>query len=144
MSEIILTKRAKVKTIILALFLFIGLSANAANTSKTLICLMGDIANMDIIISSNDKGGEKIQVKLFVGMNDDLDALVYENSQSSQSLKSGSLDLIVSTSNLDDIFGGAYLSAGMLKMTETNEKGRYDVLFAAQNTVYTANCGELK
>lgn len=132
------------KTLITILSLFIGLSASAANTSKTLVCLMGDIANMDIVISSNDKGNEKIQVKLYVGMNDDLKPVVYENSQSGQSLKSGSLNMILSTSDLSEIFGGAYLSAGILKMTETKEKSRYDVLFAAQNTVYTANCGELK
>ena len=143
MSEIIFTKRAKVKTTILALSMLIGLSATAAET-KTLVCLMGDIAHMDIVISSNDKGSEKIQVKLYVGMNDDLAPVIYENSQSGQSLKSGSIDVIVSTSNLEDIFGGAYLSAGLLKMTERKEKGRYDVLFAAQNTVYTANCGEVK
>lgn len=132
------------KKLITVLSLFVGLSANAAGTSKTLICLMGDSANMDIVVSSNDKGDEKIQVKLYVGMNDDLAPVIYENSQSGQSLKSGSIDTIVSTSNLEDIFGGAYLSAGILKMTETKEKGRYDVLFAAQDTVYTANCGELK
>ena len=105
---------------------------------------MGDIANMDIVISSNDKGSKKVQVKLYIGMNDDLKPVVYENSQSDQSIKSGSLDIVVSTSNLEETFGGAYLSAGMLKMTQSKEKGRYDVLFAAQNTVYTANCGELK
>ncbi len=132
------------KTLIATLSLFISLSATAADTSKTLVCLMGDIANMDIIISSNDKGGEKIQVKLFPSMNDDTPAIVYENSQSDQSLKKGALDIIVSTSDLEDIFGGAYLQAGILKMTASKEKGRYDVLFAAQNTVYTANCGEIK
>lgn len=132
------------KILITTLALFIGLSANAADTSKTLVCLMGDIANMDIVISSNDKGSKKIQVKLYIGMNDDLKPVVYENSQSDQSLQSGSLDIVVSTSNLEETFGGAYLSAGMLKMTQSKEKGRYDVLFAAQNTVYTANCGELK
>ncbi len=137
------------KTIILTLSLFIGLAANAANTSKTLVCLMGDIANMDIVISSNDKGDEIIQVMLFQGMSDDADMIVYENSnfkksQLSKSLKKGSLDTIVSTSDLSEIFGGAYLSAGILKMIQSKEKGRYDVLFAAQNTVYTANCGELK
>ena len=132
------------KILITTLALFIGLSANAADTSKTLVCLMGDIANMDIVISSNDKGSKKVQVKLYIGMNDDLKPVVYENSQSDQSIKSGSLDIVVSTSNLEETFGGAYLSAGMLKMTQSKEKGRYDVLFAAQNTVYTANCGELK
>ncbi len=137
------------KTIILTLSLFIGLAANAANTSKTLVCLMGDIANMDIVISSNDKGNEKIHVRLFTGMNGNGVMTVYKNSnfknsQLSQSLEKGSIDTIVSKSDLSEIFGGAYLKAGILKMTETKEKGRYDVLFAAQNTVYTANCGEIK
>lgn len=137
------------KILITVLSLFIGLSANAADTSKTLVCLMGDIANMDIVISSNDKGDEKVQVMLFQGMSDDADMIVYENSsfkksQLSKSLKKGSLDTVVSTSDLSEIFGGAYLNAGMLKMTQSKEKGRYDVLFSAQNTVYTANCGELK
>ncbi len=137
------------KILITVLSLFIGLSANAADTSKTLVCLMGDIANMDIVISSNDKGDEKVQVMLFQGMSDDADMIVYENSsfkksQLSKSLKKGSLDTVVSTSDLSEIFGGAYLNAGMLKMTQSKEKGRYDVFFSAQNTVYTANCGELK
>ena len=132
------------KTIIIALSMLVGLSATAAESSKTLVCLMGDIANMDIVISSNDKGSEKIQVKLFTSMNDDLAPIIYENSQLNQSLENGSIDIIVSTSNLEEIFGGAYLQAGILKMTETKEKGRYEVLFAARDLVYTANCGELK
>ncbi len=124
-------------------------SVDSADTSKTLVCLMGDIANMDIVISSNRNGNEKVQVMLFQGMSDDADMLVYENSnfkksQLSKSLKKGSLDTVVSTSDLYEIFGGAYLNAGMLKMTQSKEKGRYDVLFAAENTVYTANCGEVK
>lgn len=133
------------KIIIMAFALFSS-SSVFADSSKTLICLMGDIANMDITISSFDDKRETVEVSL-TGMNDEIPARVYQNSHFieysiSKSLSEGIFEAILSKSDLAAIFGGAFLDAGVLSMTKSKEIGRYDVIFSAEDIVYTANCGE--
>ncbi|MEN0060040.1 MAG: hypothetical protein AAGB31_14460 [Bdellovibrio sp.] len=101
---------------------------------------------MDITITSYGDKKESVTVSL-TGMNEDAPARVYKNSSFAQSavstaLVDGKFEAVLSKSDLQSIFGGAYLAAGILKMTKTEKASRYDVLFAAEDIVYTANCGE--
>lgn len=132
------------------------LASTASTSSKTLICRMGDIADMDIVISTLENNKESISVIIYEM--DGETSYSYTNSNYSdqsitKALLEGNFEAVVSTSDLKSQFGGAYLEAGFLKMKKNemesaknsvpNAKPRYDVIFAARNFVYTANCGEL-
>lgn len=132
------------KNIILSLLIFVTGGFSMAATSKTLICKMGGIADMDIVISNQGKGRESVEVILYAMDGDTKYSYKnssYVRSSVTKALAKGKFKAIVSKSELQDNFGGAFLQAGMLEMKKMSN-GRFDVLFAAQDTVFTANCGE--
>lgn len=127
--------------LILVVMSFLSITANAQ--SKTLICRMGDIADMDIKVESLDKNQEKLSVIVYAM--DGETSTTYVNSHFadgllSKKLAAGQLDAIVSVSDLQAVFGGAYLNAGRLTMNYNTLEGHYDVVFAAQNVVFQASC----
>lgn len=129
------------KALILVVMSLMSVAANAG--SKTLICRMGDIADMDIKVESAAGGQEKLSVIVYAM--DGETSTTYVNSHFSEGLLSkklaaGQLEAIVSVSDLEAVFGGAYLNAGRLTMNYNSQEDRYDVLFAAQNVVFQASC----
>lgn len=131
------------KTILATLVLM--LSANAFANDAHLICMTGDISDMDIKIESLSSGKEKLSVILtamdgvtvrtFVNTN-------FENGSASQGLKDGKIQAIVSKSDLAAVFGGAFLDAGVLELNYNSKTQKNDVIFAAEGVVYTATCTE--
>lgn len=131
------------KTILATLVLM--LSVNAFAKDAHLICMTGDISDMDIKIESLSSGKEKLSVILtamdgvtvrtFVNTN-------FENSSASQGLKDGKIQAIVSKSDLAAVFGGAFLDAGVLELNYNSKTQKNDVIFAAEGIVYTATCTE--
>lgn len=125
--------------------LVLMLSVNAFAKDAHLICMTGDISDMDIKIESLSSGKEKLSVILtamdgvtvrtFVNTN-------FENSSASQGLKDGKIQAIVSKSDLAAVFGGAFLDAGVLELNYNSKTQKNDVIFAAEGIVYTATCTE--
>ncbi len=129
------------KALMTALVLVGCFSAGAQ--SITMICLMGHAGDMDIKIEALDGNKEKLTVILSKGMSGDkktefINTVATENFLT-KSLKAGSLNAIVSETDLDMSYGGAYDKAGLLTMRR-DETGRYDTQFAADSVVYTASC----
>ncbi|XGC81753.1 hypothetical protein ACES2L_04560 [Bdellovibrio bacteriovorus] len=122
------------KFIVAALVSFMSVSAFAQNTH--LICMTGDVTDMDIKIETA-AGKEKLSVILTAMDGETVTS--YVNSNITSKLASGTVNEVVSTSDLQDSFGGAYLDAGLLNMTRTNG-GEYKVNFAAKGLVITATC----
>lgn len=129
------------KLITLVLVLVGCVTAQAKD--MTLICMMGDGADMDIEVTMLANKKEKITVVLMSADGESKTKFMnsgFVNSSLSNSLVTGKLDVIVSESDLNESFGGAFIDAGMLTMQLQKDTGRYDVLFAAKGIVYTASC----
>ncbi|MBS1971755.1 MAG: hypothetical protein JSU04_15695 [Bdellovibrionales bacterium] len=131
------------KTILAALTVL--LSVNAFAKDAHLICMTGDIADMDIKIESGANNKEKLSV-ILTGM-DGVTVRTYvnsnfENNSASDGLKSGKIQAIVSKSDLQAEFGGAFLDAGVLELNYNAQTKKNDVIFAAEGNVYTAACSE--
>ncbi|WP_413291222.1 hypothetical protein [Bdellovibrio sp. HCB337] len=121
------------------------LSVNAYAKDSHLICMTGDIGDMDIKIESTSNGKEKLSV-ILTAM-DGVTVRTFVNSNfSSQSLsdglKNGKIQAIVSKSDLQASFGGAFLDAGVLELNTNAQTKKQDVIFAAEGIVYTAACTE--
>jgi len=130
------------KTLFAAMTFMMSVSA-FANTH--LICQTGDIADMDIKIESTENDKEKISV-ILTGM-DGVTSRTFVNSgfannSATQGLKDGKIQAIVSKSDLNIVFGGAFLEAGVLELNANPTTKKYDVIFAAEGNVYTAACSE--
>lgn len=131
------------KTILATLTLLLSVNAFAKDTH--LICMTGDITDMDIKIESTNNGKEKLSVILtamdgvtirtFVNSN-------FVNNSASEGLKAGKIQAIVSKSDLAATFGGAFLDAGVLELNYNSKTQKNDVIFAAEGNVYTAACAE--
>jgi hypothetical protein len=131
------------KTLLITLTIL--LSVNAFAKDVHLICQMGDIADMDIKIEAGNNGKEKLSV-ILTGM-DGQTVRTYVNSNfanksASEGLKSGKIQAIVSKSDLQAEFGGAFLDAGVLELNANSSPKKNDVIFAAEGNVYTATCVE--
>lgn len=129
------------KTLLAAVVTLFSLNSFAAN--KHLICMMGDIADMDIKIESLGDGKEQLSV-ILMGMDGETKT-VYKNSHFvndslSKQLNDGKMTAIVSKSDLQDMFGGAFLGAGTVSMDLNKETKAYDVSFSANDVVYQASC----
>lgn len=116
----------------------------AAN--KKLICQTGDIMDMDLQIESLKNGNEKVSV-ILMSM-DGVTVTTYVNSKVknnsvTKDLEAGKeVSLIVSQSDLEDTFGGAFLDAGIVSIFFNNVSGKYDVQMAAKDLVILAECAE--
>lgn len=131
------------KTILAALTFL--LSVNAFAKDVHLVCMTGDISDMDIKIESTANGKEKLSVILtamdgvtvrtFVNSN-------FENESASAGLQAGKIQAIVSKTDLAAVFGGAFLDAGVLELNTNKTTKKHDVIFAAEGVVYTAACAE--
>jgi hypothetical protein len=131
------------KTILAALTVL--MSVNAFAKDAHLICMTGDIADMDIKIESTSNNKEKLSV-ILTGM-DGVTVRTYvnsnfENNSASEGLKKGKIEAIVSKSDLQAVFGGAFLDAGVLELNYNAQTKKNDVIFAAEGIVYTAACAE--
>lgn len=139
----ILYKEFPMKTLIAALTLLVSVSAAAKDTH--LICQTGDISDMDIKIESTSGNREKLSV-ILTHM-DGVTERVFINSgfkgdSLSQGLKNGKIQAIVSKTDLQASFGGAFLDAGVLDLTTNKTTRKQDVIFAAEGYVYVASCSE--
>lgn len=120
------------------------LSFNALAADKTLVCMMGDAADMDITIEQLANNTEKISVVL-MGM-DGNTKTVYTNSGfknkslSKKMADSKEFNVMVSKSDLQDSFGGAYIDAGILVMENDKANQAFNVMFSAKDMIYTAIC----
>lgn len=127
---------------VFALILFL-LSSNAFAKETRLICVTGDAVDMDLVITQNTGKKETLKVTL-TGMGDSAPRIFvnshFVNASLSQNFKRGKVEAIVSKSDLDQSFGGAYIDAGMLNLALNKVTKKYDVLFAAEGEVYTAAC----
>ncbi|AHZ84560.1 hypothetical protein [Bdellovibrio bacteriovorus] len=127
----------------LSLFILISLLSAAAFADTTMICRMGDIADMDIRVESLEGRNERLTVTVYSMDGESKTSYTnssFDNSSLSQSLAAGHLDALVSVSDLQDTFGGAYLEAGRLVMKHNKSEDRYDVQFAAKDVIFTASC----
>lgn len=127
------------KLAIVALINLFAVGAFAQNTH--LICMTGDITDMDIKIE-NVAGKEKLSVILTAMDGETVTNFVNSNvgREISADLAKGEVKAVVSTSDLQDTFGGAYLDAGLLNMKKNKTVGGFDVLFASKGIVIQANC----
>lgn len=121
------------------------LSTSAFAKDVHMICLLGDVADMDIKIESLANNKEKLSV-ILTGM-DGVTVRTYvnsnfENNAASEGLKSGKIQAILSKSDLAAVFGGAFLDAGVLELNTNGKTQKHDVIFAAEGLVYTAACSE--
>ena len=105
---------------------------------------MGDIGDLDIIVSSTaDKKG-LIEVK-FTHPNSEVEILTNKNLNNDviqAAIKKGNLTATVSKSDLKDTFGGAFIDAGLLNMKLNRATQKYDVLFSYFSLVITASCSQ--
>lgn len=131
------------KTILATLTLL--LSVNAFAKDAHLICMTGDITDMDIKIESTSNGKEKLSVILTAMDGETIRTFVnsnFVNESASEGLKAGKIQAIVSKSDLNAVFGGAFLDAGVLELNYNSQTKKNDVIFAAEGIVYTAACTE--
>lgn len=110
-----------------------------------MICLTGDATDMDLKIESSESGLEKLSVTLTAMDGETI--RVYVNSKFkdfslTRGMQEGGIDALVSKSDLEQQFGGAYLDAGMVHAAFNKDSKKYDVLFAAEGQVYTGACSE--
>ena len=116
----------------------------AAN--KKLICQTGDIMDMDLQIESLKNGNEKVSVILMsmdgVTVTTYVNSKVKNNSVTKDLEEGKEVSLIVSQSDLEDTFGGAFLDAGIVSIFFNNVSGKYDVQMAAKDLVILAECAE--
>jgi len=128
-----------------ASLIMVLISVNAFAGEAHLVCLTGDISDMDITIQTTNNGKEKLSVVLtgmdgatvrsYVNSN-------FENNSASAGLKAGKIQAIVSKSDLAAVFGGAFLQAGVLELNYNSETQKNDVIFAAEGSVIVATCTE--
>lgn len=131
------------KTIIATLTLL--LSGNAFAKNSHLICITGDIGDMDIKIEATANGKEKLSVILTAMDGETIRTYVnsnFANQSLSEGLKNGKIQAIVSKSDLLAAFGGAFLDAGVLELNTNSVTKKQDVIFAAEGVVFTAACIE--
>lgn len=131
------------KTILATLTLL--LSVNAFAKDAHLICMTGDITDLDIKIESTSNGKEKLSVILTAMDGETIRTFVnsnFVNESASEGLKAGKIQAIVSKSDLNAVFGGAFLDAGVLELNYNSQTKKNDVIFAAEGIVYTAACTE--
>ena len=126
-----------------AIVLLSVFSISASAQTIEMICQMGDSADMDIKIESIGAGKERLSV-ILMGMDGET-VTTYVNSsfltgELSRQLAGSGLRTVVSTSDLRQAFGGAFLNAGMVDIQKSKTNHRYDVLFAAKDNVYSASC----
>ncbi|MFS4459176.1 hypothetical protein [Bdellovibrio sp. HCB2-146] len=128
-----------------ALFVLLGLLVSVSASAKEirLICVTGDAVDMDIVIEQGTDKKETLKV-ILTGMGEP-NPKIYLNSHFvksslSEGLKKGTIEAIVSKSDLDQTFGGAYIDAGMMDLAYNKTTKKYDVLFAAEGEVYTGAC----
>lgn len=131
------------KVVLATLTLLLSVSAFAKDSH--LICMTGDIGDMDIKIEASANGKEKLSVILtgmdgvtvrtFVNSN-------FSNQSLSEGLSKGVIQAIVSKSDLQASFGGAFLDAGVFELNTNPATKKQDVIFAAEGVVYTAACVE--
>jgi hypothetical protein len=138
----------------LAVLVFV-LSGNAfakdshlnSQLNSHLICLTGDIGDMDIKIEDQGQGQEKLSV-ILTAM-DGITTRTYMNTNflknaASEGLKAGKIQAIVSKTNLVANFGGAFLDAGVLELNRNPVTQKNEVIFAAEGIVYVSICTEKK
>ena len=103
------------KTMIATLSLLLSINAYAKDSH--LICVTGDIGDMDIKIETTPNGKEKLSVILTAMDGETVRTYVnsnFANQSLSEGLKNGKIQAIVSKSDLLAAFGGAFLDAGVL------------------------------
>ena len=121
----------------------IALSSSAFAGQLSLVCRTGDIADMDVKVETVS-GNEKVSV-ILTGMDGET-VRTYTNSHIegeafTKALGTGTtVEAVVSKSDLADQFGGAYLDAGILKMTRDSKANGYVTTFAAEGNVLEAFC----
>lgn len=131
------------KKIVLALALL--MSAPALAQATHLICMTGDIGDMDIKIEAQANGREKLSVILTAMDGETVRTYVnsnFENAAASRGLREGKIQAIVSKSDLMATFGGAFLEAGILELNTDPKTQKHNVIFAAEGLVYVASCSE--
>jgi hypothetical protein len=123
--------------------LMVLVTSTAFAKDLNLVCMMGDIADLDIrVFSTGDKATIQVTETAPSG-----DAQVLYNSNASNAdvqaaISAGKLSAVVSKSNLQDMFGGAYLDAGLLNMTLNPQSQAWDVLWSYSSDVIRAVCSE--
>lgn len=130
------------KILVASLSLLVSTSAYA-NTH--LVCLTGDIGDMDIKIESLASGKEKLSVILTAMDGETVRTFMntnFENQAASRGLSAGKIQAIVSKSDLAASFGGAFLDAGVLELNTNPQTQKHEVIFAAEGVVYTATCSQ--
>jgi hypothetical protein len=131
------------KTVILSALMVLATSTAFAK-DLNLVCLMGDIADLDIRIFSTGNGKATIEVKETAASGDE--QILYNsnasNAEIQNAIQAGKISEVVSKSNLQDMFGGAYLHAGLLNMTLNPKTQAWDVLWSYSSDVMIAICSE--
>lgn len=130
------------KTVLATLTLLLSATAFA---DTHLICQTGDIGDMDIKIESSANGKEKLSVILTAMDGVTVRTFVnsgFEDGSATAGLKAGKIQAIVSKTDLNAEFGGAFLDAGVLELNANSKTKKNDVIFAAEGVVYTATCSE--
>jgi len=131
------------KAFVASMALLLATTAFAQNTH--LVCVTGDIGDLDLKIEDMPNGKEKLSV-ILTGMDGETVRTYVNSNFSNQSLsnglKSGKIQAIVSKSDLQASFGGAFLDAGVLELNTNPSTKRQDVIFAAEGLVFVAECSE--
>lgn len=123
--------------------LMILATSTAFAKDLNLICMMGDIADLDIRVFST---GDKATIEVKETAPSGNERILYNSNASNDDVQAaiaaGKLNAVVSKSNLQDTFGGAYLDAGLLNMTLDPSTQKWDILWSYSSVVMTAVCSE--
>lgn len=129
------------KLIISALIVLSAPSAFAKNLD--LVCMLGDIADLDIrVYTVGAKATIEVKETEMSGEEKILINTHTSNREVQDAITAGKIFAVVSKSDLQDMFGGAYLDAGMLDMTLDQSTQKWDVLWSFGSVVMTAVCSE--
>lgn len=127
------------KMFLSALIVLSASSAFAKNLE--LVCMMGDIADLGIWVYTS---GSHATIKVTEGDMSGAEKIFLNTHTLDRTMQdaisAGRIVAIASKSDLQEVFGGAYLDAGMLDMTYNKNTEKWDVLWASGSVVMTAEC----
>lgn len=110
-----------------------------------LICMTGHVTDMDIKIESVEGNREKLSVILTAMDGVTIRKFVnsgFKGGALTQGLKNGKIQAIVSLTDLQASFEGAFLDAGVLELNTNKSINKHEVIFAAEGMVHTVTCTE--